>query len=120
VDTLTDSTSPIPDQIVESSEFQQVLATILRQLPTDWREPFLLHVLDELSFQQAARVEGSPIAEIRRRIDKAREFVRAKLVEEYQDSPLPPPTESIFEVLDRIEPTPEQLARARAHIQVTA
>ena len=34
--------------------------------------------------------------------------------------PLPPPTETIFELLDRIEPTPEQLARTRARLDTAA
>jgi DNA-directed RNA polymerase specialized sigma24 family protein len=120
VDILPDPTWPIPDQIVESSEFQQALAPVLRQLPTDWREPFLLHTRDGLSLHDLAQLDGVSVAEVRHRIDKAREFLRARLLEEYQDSLLPPPTESIFEVLDRIEPTAEPHARARAQIQVTA
>jgi hypothetical protein len=42
------------------------------------------------------------------------------LAEEYADSPLPPPTETIFELLDRIEPTPEQLERTRARLETPA
>ena len=75
---------------------------------------------DGLSLRAVARLEGVPLAEIRHRIDMAREFVRAKLADEYQDSLLPPPTESIFEVLDRIEPTPEQLERMRAQLHGAA
>src|SRR5258708_6985739 len=71
VDILPDPTSPIPDQIVESSEFQRALATVLRQLPTDWREPFLLHTRDGLSLHDVAQLEGVSVAEVRHRIDKA-------------------------------------------------
>jgi hypothetical protein len=102
--------------VVESLEFQQALVRILQQVPTAWREPFLLHVRDGLLVRQMAEMEGIPVAEARRRIDLAREFVRARLAEEYQDSSIPPPTESIFELLDRIEPTPSQLARTRDRV----
>jgi hypothetical protein len=60
---------------------------------------------------------GVPPAEVRRRIDLARELLRAKLAEEYQDGSLPPPTETLFELLDTIEPTPEQLTRTRAKLE---
>ena len=47
----------------------------------------------------------------------AREFLRARLAEEYDDSALPPPTETIFDLLDHIDPTPDQLARVRGDVQ---
>jgi RNA polymerase sigma factor (sigma-70 family) len=119
VDILPNPSSPVPDQVIQSLEFQHVLRTILRQLPSSWREPFLLHVRDGLSVREIAQLEGLPPAEVRLRIRRAREFLRAKLAEEYQDSPLPPPTETIFELLDRIEPTPEQLERTRERLQPT-
>jgi RNA polymerase sigma factor (sigma-70 family) len=120
IDVLPNPSSPIPEHVVESLEFQHALATILRQLPTIWREPFLLHVRDGLSAREVAEIEGLPVAEARQRIERAREFLRARLAEEYTDTPLPPPTETIFELLDRIEPTPEQLARTRARLDTAA
>jgi RNA polymerase sigma-70 factor (ECF subfamily) len=120
IDVLPNPSSPIPEQVVESLEFQHALATILRQLPTAWREPFLLHVRDGLSLREVAQMEGLPMAEVRQRIARAREFLRARLAEEYADTPLPPPTETIFELLERIEPTPEQLARTRARLDTAA
>jgi RNA polymerase sigma factor (sigma-70 family) len=120
IDVLPNPSSPIPEQVVESLEFQHALATILRQLPTAWREPFLLHVRDGLSLREVAQMEGLPVGEVRRRIERAREFLRARLADEYADAPLPPPTETIFELLDRIEPTPEQLARTRARLDTAA
>jgi hypothetical protein len=106
--------------VVESLEFQHALGAILRQLPTAWREPFLLDVRDGQSIREVAQLEGVSESEVRQRIDRAREFLRARLAEEYADSPLPPPTETIFELLDRIEPTPEQLERTRARLETPA
>jgi RNA polymerase sigma factor (sigma-70 family) len=120
IDILPNPSSPIPGQVIESLEFQYALGTILRQLPTIWREPFLLHVRDGQSIREVAQLEGLSVAEVRQRIDRAREFLRARLADEYADTPLPPPTETIFELLERIEPTPEQLARTRARLDTAA
>lgn len=120
IDILPNPSSPIPGQVVESLEFQHALGAILRQLPTAWREPFLLDVRDGQSIREVAQLEGVSESEVRQRIDRAREFLRARLAEEYADSPLPPPTETIFELLDRIEPTPEQLERTRARLETPA
>jgi RNA polymerase sigma factor (sigma-70 family) len=117
IDILPDPRSPVPDQVVDSLEFQHALATILRQLPTAWREPFVLHVRDGLTVRDIARLEGLSVAEVRQRIQWAREFLRARLAEEYDDSALPPPTETIFDLLDHIDPTPDQLARVRGDVQ---
>jgi RNA polymerase sigma factor (sigma-70 family) len=120
IDVLPNPSSPVPEQVVESLEFQHTLATILRQLPTIWREPFLLHIRDGLSLRDVAQMEGLHVAEVRQRIERAWEFLRARLAEEYADTPLPPPTETIFELIDRIESTPEQLARTRARFDTAA
>jgi RNA polymerase sigma factor (sigma-70 family) len=120
IDILPDPTAEIPDQVVESEEFQQLLAKLLRQLPLIWREPFLLHVRDGLSLPEVARLEGVPVAEVRRRIERGREYLRTHLAEEYEDTSFPPPTEEIFELLDRIEPTPEQVERIRGRLESAA
>jgi RNA polymerase sigma factor (sigma-70 family) len=120
VDIFPDPSSPVPEQLVESLEFQQALASILRQLPTSWREPFLLHVRDGLSLREVSQLEGVPPAEVRQRIERAREFLRARLADEYAESPLPAPTESLFELVEGIEPTAEHLARTRARLDAAA
>jgi len=113
IDILPDPTAPIPEQIAESDEFQRALVAILCQLPADWREPFLLHVRDGYPIAQIARLEGLTPHQVRQRIQRAREFLRARLAEEYAETALPAPTEELFDLLLRIEPTPEHLARAR-------
>jgi len=113
IDILPDPTAPIPEQVAESDEFQHALVAILCQLPADWRELFLLHVRDGYSIAAIAHLEGLTPREVRQRIQRAREFLRARLAEEYADTALPAPTEELFDLLRRIEPTPEHLARAR-------
>lgn len=117
IDVLPDPTSPIPEHVVEGNEFQQGLSSLLGQLPSAWREPFVLHVRDGLTLRQVAQVEGLPVADVRRRIDRAREFLRMRLEEEYEDAAMPPPTEELFDVLERVEPTPEHTDRIRRRLE---
>ncbi len=120
IDILPDPSAPVPEQVVESREFQQALASILSQLPDGWREPYLLHVRDGLTLTQVAAMEGVPRGEARRRIARAREFLRQRLAEEYADTALPPPTEDLFLLLERIEPAPEHRARIQRRLEDAA
>jgi RNA polymerase sigma factor (sigma-70 family) len=117
IDVLPDPTSPIPEQVVEDNQLQQGLSSLLNQLPSAWREPFVLHVRDGLSLRQVAQVEGLPVADVRRRIERAREFLQMRLAEEYEDAAMPPPTEELFDVLERVDPTPEHMDRIRRRLE---
>jgi RNA polymerase sigma factor (sigma-70 family) len=120
VDVLPDPSSPIPEHVVESREFQHALLGLIRELPAAWREPFLLQVRDGLPLREIASLEGLPVREVRQRIALARAFLRARLQEEYGDLPVAVPGEELFELLERVEPTPDQVARTRAHLQAAA
>jgi DNA-directed RNA polymerase specialized sigma24 family protein len=120
IDILPDPTAPIPDRVLESAEFAQALAQILALLPDTWREPFVLHVRDGLTIREVAIIEGVPANEVKQRIDQARAFLRARLAEEYEDSEFPPPTEAIFEALERVEPTPEYIDQVRNRMREAA
>jgi RNA polymerase sigma factor (sigma-70 family) len=111
VEVLPDPRSPIPDKVVESLEFQRALLELLGQMPETWRETFLLLVFDGLTVEQVAEVEAIAAAEVRRRLRYAREFLRERLVQEYLDEPVTPPSEALFKRLDRQEPTPEDTRR---------
>jgi RNA polymerase sigma factor (sigma-70 family) len=111
VEVLPDPKAPVPEEIVEAREIQRALLGLLSQLPGDWREAFLLHVRDGLSIDEVGAVEGIPTAEVRRRIRSTREFLRARLAEEYRDMPDEPPSEAIFERLHRPTATAEHAAR---------
>ena len=117
VDVLPDPTSPIPEQVIESEDLQAILVRLLNELPRSWREPFILHVRDDLPPSRIAKLAGLPIMVVRRRIELARELLRTRLAEEYEGEPVPPPTESIFRVLEQLAPTPEQLAKTRSRLE---
>ena len=111
VEVLPDPKAPVPEEFVESREFQRSLLNLLGQLPGDWREAFLLHVRDGLSIDEVAAVEDIPSAEVRRRIRSTREFLRARLAEEYRDLADEPPSEAIFERLHRDTATADHATR---------
>jgi RNA polymerase sigma factor (sigma-70 family) len=111
VEVFPDPKAPVPEEVVEGREFQRALLDLLRQLPGDWREAFLLHVRDGLSIDEVAAVEGIPSAEVHRRIRSTREFLRARLAEEYRDVEDEPPSEAIFERLHRETATAEHATR---------
>jgi RNA polymerase sigma factor (sigma-70 family) len=116
IDILPDPTAPVPDQVVESLEFQRALAALLCQLPAEWREPFVLHVVDGLPLRQVARIEGLSLAEVRERVERARAFLRARLAEEYEELAGPPPSETLFTLMERVEPTPACVARVQQEL----
>lgn len=111
IDVLPDTSSPVPDAVAEREELQRALAVILGQLPETWREPFLLHTRDGYSLRSVAKLEGIPPGEARRRVDNARQFLRARLAEEYEDREGYPPSEEVFAAVERTEPSAEHRAR---------
>jgi RNA polymerase sigma factor (sigma-70 family) len=111
VDILPDPSAPIPDQVLEQAEFQRALARLLGQVPDSWREPFLLHTADGYGLRAIAELEGVSVPEVRRRIEQARRFLRARLAEEYEEASGPPPAETLFAAVERGELPAEHQVR---------
>lgn len=120
IDILPDPAAPVPESVVEDEEFQQAMVLLLGDLPEAWREPFLLHTLEGCSLRQIAEYEGIPLEEARRRIRLAREFLRARLAEEFEESEKPVPSEELFRSLRRAQPTAEHEARLREQLAAAA
>ena len=120
IDLLPDPTAPVPEDVAEQEAFQRALACLLDQLPEAWREPLLLRACDGYSLRQIAELEGVSPAQVRRRIELAREFLRARLAEEYEEVPGAPPAERVVAALARLEPTPEQRVRLRERVGAVA
>jgi RNA polymerase sigma factor (sigma-70 family) len=120
IDILPDPSAPPPDTAAEQAEFQRALARLLGDLPEAWREPFLLTACDGYSVRRVATLEGLPVAEVRRRIALAREFLRARLAEEYEEFAGAAPTETLFTAVERIEPSAEHAARLRNRLSAAS
>lgn len=116
IDVLPDPSAPVPEQVAEQAEFQRALARMLGEVPETWREPFLLHMVDGYSLRRVAELEGVSVSEIRRRIKQARELLRARLAEEYEDIAGTPPSEGLFASVERAEASTEHEARLRERL----
>lgn len=110
IDVLPDPTAPTPEELATAAEVQRAIAALLGQAPDIWREPLRLHAIDGLPIAAVARMEGVTTAEVRRRIERAREFLRARLAEEYEEGRAPA-AETLLAAMPRTEPAPEALAR---------
>lgn len=116
-DVLPNPEAPPPAQAIENRQIQDYFCCTLGQLPEAWREPLLLRVVDGYSVEEIARLEGESVAEVKRDLARAREWIRAKLAEEYGEAPprqawetlvraaeeVPPPELTYATVLDSLE-----------------
>lgn len=116
IDVLPDPASPIPEQAAETAELQQALTGILRQLPAEWRELFVLHIVEGLPLEEVAQLEGLSLAEVERRIERAGKRLRGLLAEEYQQLDAPP-DEMLFTALAGALPAVEHVARLRGRLR---
>ncbi len=67
-----------PDDIaVRKEEFKKLVA-IIRSLDEDFRTPFILRVVNELSYQEIADALSLPLQTVKNRIFKARTYLREK------------------------------------------
>lgn len=116
-DVLPNPEAPPPAEAIENREVQDYFCCTLGQLPEAWREPLLLRVVDGYSVEEIAKLEGTSVAEVKRDLARAREWIRAKLAEEYGEAPprrawetlvreaeeVPPPELSYATVLKSLE-----------------
>jgi len=78
-DILIDPDTILPEQEVIYKEIETHIDKLLSQLPTDWRNAFILFVREDIPVSDIARNSGKTIEEIQRNIDNARSFIRRKL-----------------------------------------
>ncbi|MDN8618093.1 RNA polymerase sigma factor [Variovorax ginsengisoli] len=73
--------APTPEQAVERKELRRVLGQVLAELPDDWRRAVLLTQADNLPRAKVARQLGISEEGLRRRIEHADAYLRARLSE---------------------------------------
>ena len=77
-----------PEQRLHDLTPSSPVADALMQLPDRDREPLLLHVWDDLSYEDVARALDVPLGTVRSRIHRARQDLRAQLTPEgHRDEP---------------------------------
>ena len=71
-----------PDEAFQMQELENVVSTVIADLPEKYREVFVLSALQNLSYQEIADIVGRSLPSIKTDIHRARLEVR-KLVKEY-------------------------------------
>ena len=87
-----------PEQRLDELAPSSPVATALMRLPARDREPLLLHVWDDLSYEEVAQVLDVPLGTVRSRIHRARRDLRSWLTP--GDDHLDPPTRADRELRD--------------------
>jgi RNA polymerase sigma factor (sigma-70 family) len=80
-DVVPDSNAPQPDEELRKRDFQRYISQALAQLPRTWRDAFVLHHVHEFSLKDIAEITGQSEVDVKRQLEKAREFLRQKLQE---------------------------------------
>ena len=75
------SKAPTPEQLSERNERRGEIEEVIRQLPPAYRELIVLRHAHDFSYDEIAEVTGLPLGTVKNRIFRAREAMRAHLVE---------------------------------------
>ncbi|HEX5054325.1 MAG TPA: RNA polymerase sigma factor [Planctomycetota bacterium] len=71
--TPQDATNTRPDQLAETREANQAIESAIAELPTKFREAFLLCEVEGMSYEDAAAVMGCPVKTVSTRLFRARQ-----------------------------------------------
>ena len=70
-----------PEQERERSEWREEIATVVKRLPSGYRELILLRHTQDLSYDEIAEVTNLPLGTVKNRLFRAREMMREIFVE---------------------------------------
>ncbi|HUG13885.1 MAG TPA: sigma-70 family RNA polymerase sigma factor [Thermomicrobiales bacterium] len=79
INILADPHAQLPEEVLEQAETWAALRDILRKLPEQWREVFLLSTVDGWSDEEIALAEGIEAHAVRATTGSARAFLRGWL-----------------------------------------
>jgi DNA-directed RNA polymerase specialized sigma24 family protein len=71
--TPQDHRSEQPDEVAETREAQEAIEQAISELPTKFREAFLLCEVEGMSYEDAAAVMGCPVKTVSTRLFRARQ-----------------------------------------------
>jgi ribosomal subunit interface protein len=87
-DIIPDMTAPTPEQILESRELQRYINRTLATLPRVWRRAFALHYVEGMPVAEIARMIQRAESEVERHLEYARDYLRQRLSEAgFESSP---------------------------------
>ncbi|MCA1592918.1 MAG: sigma-70 family RNA polymerase sigma factor [Acidobacteria bacterium] len=75
------SGAPTPEQLSERAERRSEIESVVQQLSPSYRELIVLRHAHDMSYDEIAEVTGLPLGTVKNRIFRAREAMRAQLVE---------------------------------------
>jgi RNA polymerase sigma-70 factor (ECF subfamily) len=111
-----------PEQMLQSREARDAVATALDMLDPDWREVIVLRDIEGLSAAEVADVTGLGVAAVKSRLHRARAALRTNLVALLGETSTPAPA-SCPDVLTMLskkledEMSPEVCAQMEDHLQ---
>ncbi|HLM62645.1 MAG TPA: sigma-70 family RNA polymerase sigma factor, partial [Pyrinomonadaceae bacterium] len=76
-----ESSQPTPEQERERSEWRTEIESVVKCLPTVYRELILLRHTQDLSYDEIAEVMNLPLGTVKNRLFRAREMMRDMFVE---------------------------------------
>lgn len=79
IDLLADPAAILPDEFVEREEIHAVYARVLARLPEQWREVFLMKVVDGWNSDEISNIEGIDRSQVDAKVEMSREFLRSWL-----------------------------------------
>jgi RNA polymerase sigma-70 factor (ECF subfamily) len=71
-----ESPRPTPEQERERSEWRREIESVVRCLPTAYRELILLRHSQDLSYDEIAEITSLPLGTVKNRLFRAREMMR--------------------------------------------
>jgi RNA polymerase sigma-70 factor, ECF subfamily len=75
-----ESPQPNPEQMRERSEWQTEIQSVIKCLPTIYRELILLRHTQDLSYDEIAEITNLPLGTVKNRLFRAREMMREMFV----------------------------------------
>jgi RNA polymerase sigma-70 factor (ECF subfamily) len=76
-----ESSGPTPEQDRERSEWRSEIESVVKCLPTAYRDLIVLRHSQDLSYDEIAEVTGLPLGTVKNRLFRAREMMREIFVE---------------------------------------
>lgn len=74
-----------PHRLLEDRELEQIIDSVIDELPFNYREAFVLRYVEELPVKEVARLTEQSVAATKSRILRARLAVRQRLSEIFED-----------------------------------
>jgi len=67
---------PTPEAVAEQGDLRALLEAALAQLPDEWREIVVLSDVQDLAYEEIARITGLPLGTVKSRLSRARGRLR--------------------------------------------